>query len=107
MDVLAPFLALPIAVSLAVAPPAEETAPATAPAEPAPAGMGPTEPPRQDPQLERAMESYELGKKAYNAARYEDALGHFQEAATRYASPSDSSSRAASIMGAHRSRPST
>lgn len=33
------------------------------------------------------MESYELGKKAYNAARYEDALGHFQEAATRYASP--------------------
>lgn len=37
--------------------------------------------------LQRAMESYELGKKAYNAARYEDALGHFQEAATRYASP--------------------
>jgi len=33
------------------------------------------------------MESYELGKKAYNAARYEDALEHFQEAATRYASP--------------------
>jgi tetratricopeptide (TPR) repeat protein len=87
MDVLAPFLALPIAVSLVGAPPAEEKAPASAPADVAPPGTGPTEPPRQDPQLERAMESYELGKKAYNAARYEDALGHFQEAATRYASP--------------------
>lgn len=87
MDVLAPFLALPIAVSLVAAPPAEEKAPASAPADVAPPGTGPTEPPRQDPQLERAMESYELGKKAYNAARYEDALGHFQEAATRYASP--------------------
>ncbi len=42
---------------------------------------------RQDPQLTRAMESYELGTQAYNAARYEDALGHFQEAATLYASP--------------------
>lgn len=87
MDVLAPFLALPIAISLVVAPPAEDKAPATAPADVAPPGTAPTEPPRQDPQLERAMESYELGKKAYNAARYEDALGHFQEAATRYASP--------------------
>lgn len=87
MDVLAPFLALPIAASLVMAPPAEEKAPAAAPADVAPPGMAPTEPPRQDPQLERAMESYELGKKAYNAARYEDALGHFQEAATRYASP--------------------
>ncbi|MCR9165051.1 MAG: tetratricopeptide repeat protein [Nannocystaceae bacterium] len=87
MDVLAPFLALPIAISLAVAPPAEDKAPAAAPADVAPPGTAPTEPPRQDPQLERAMESYELGKKAYNAARYEDALGHFQEAATRYASP--------------------
>ncbi len=87
MDALAPLLALPIAASLAMAPPAEEKAPATAPAEVAPPGTSPPETPRQDPQLERAMESYDLGKQAYNAARYEDALGHFQEAATRYASP--------------------
>jgi len=76
MAVLSPPLALSLA-ALLIAP---EPAPAEAPTE------SPSEP-REDPQLERAMESYELGKKAYNAARYEDALGHFQEAATRYASP--------------------
>ena len=85
MDVLAPFLALPLALSLAVGSFAPEGPPAAAPTE-APADA-PAEGPREDPQLERAMESYDLGKKAYNAARYEDALGHFQEAATRYASP--------------------
>ncbi len=81
MDFASPLLALPLAASL-VGTPAAQMAPAS---EPEPAAEA--ESPRQDPKLERAMESYELGKKAYNAARYDDALGHFQEAATRYASP--------------------
>ncbi len=42
---------------------------------------------RGDPQLERAMKAYELGQAAYNAAQYEEALGHFQEAASLYGSP--------------------
>lgn len=84
MDALAQFLALPLAASLAGAPASRIDSPA--PAE-ATTDAAPPEAPRTDPQLERAMESYDLGKKAYNAARYDDALGHFQEAATRYASP--------------------
>jgi tetratricopeptide (TPR) repeat protein len=83
MDVVASFLALPLALSVAsssLAPPSEGETPAE-PTETA------EEEPREDPQLQRAMESYSLGKQAYNAARYDDALGHFQEAATRYASP--------------------
>lgn len=44
------------------------------------------DPSSSDPQLDRAMESYALGTQAYNAARYEDALGHFKAAATLYAS---------------------
>ena len=69
--------------SVAAAPvaPTEGEAPADAPA------LAPPEAPKEDPKLEQAMVSYDLGKKAYNAARYEDALEHFQEAATRYASP--------------------
>ena len=87
MDVVAPFLALPLAVSVAFAQPSEDGAPATA-TEPAASGSeAAQDEPREDPQLQRAMESYNLGKQAYNAARYDDALGHFQEAATRYASP--------------------
>ena len=42
---------------------------------------------KDDPQLERAMKAYELGQAAYNAANYEEALGHFQEAASLYGSP--------------------
>jgi tetratricopeptide (TPR) repeat protein len=42
---------------------------------------------KEDPQLERAMKAYELGQAAYNAADYEAALGHFQEAASLYGSP--------------------
>ncbi len=94
MNVVAPFLAIPLSLSMlsmlsmvsshAGAPTAatEGEAPADAPAAAAPA-----EAPKEDPKLEQAMVSYDLGKKAYNAARYEDALEHFQEAATRYASP--------------------
>lgn len=33
------------------------------------------------------MTAYDLGKQAYNSARYEDALGHFQTAASLYGSP--------------------
>ena len=77
-----PLLALNLCwspIALAAAPPADPapTPPAEAPAR--------TEM-RQDPQLKRAMESYELGNTAYNNARYDDALGHFQQAATLYAS---------------------
>jgi tetratricopeptide (TPR) repeat protein len=88
MNVVAPFLAISLSLSmvssLAGAPTAatEGEAPADAPAVDAPA-----EAPKEDPKLEQAMVSYDLGKNAYNAARYEDALEHFQEAATRYASP--------------------
>lgn len=91
MNVAAPFLAIPLSLSMvgsmvgsvAAAPvaPTEGEAPADAPA------LAPPEAPKEDPKLEQAMVSYDLGKKAYNAARYEDALEHFQEAATRYASP--------------------
>lgn len=42
---------------------------------------------KEDPQLERAMKAYELGQAAYNAADYDAALGHFQEAASLYGSP--------------------
>jgi tetratricopeptide (TPR) repeat protein len=42
---------------------------------------------RGDPQLERAMKAFELGQSAYNRAEYEEALGHFQEAASLYGSP--------------------
>ncbi|MGH1346614.1 MAG: tetratricopeptide repeat protein [Nannocystales bacterium] len=87
MSVAAPFLAIPLSLSLVGslvgAPPAPG---GEAPAD-APAGTAPPEAPKEDPKLEQAMVSYDLGKKAYNAARYEDALEHFQEAATRYASP--------------------
>ncbi|MEM6290755.1 MAG: tetratricopeptide repeat protein [Myxococcota bacterium] len=71
-----PTAALAMAQPAAEAPATESEAPAEAETEM-----------REDPQLSRAMESYELGTQAYNAARYEDALGHFQEAATLYASP--------------------
>ncbi len=81
MDFASPLLALPLAASLLGAPVAQMAPQSADEPEPAPPAQQP-----EDPKLERAMESYELGKKAYNAARYEDALGHFQEAATRYAS---------------------
>jgi len=83
MSVAGPLLAIPLSLSMvgslvgAPAAPVTDEAPATAP----------PEAPKEDPKLEQAMVSYDLGKKAYNAARYEDALEHFQEAATRYASP--------------------
>jgi tetratricopeptide (TPR) repeat protein len=47
----------------------------------------PDDEPKEDPQLERAMKAYELGQAAYNAADYDAALGHFQEAASLYGSP--------------------
>ncbi len=87
MSVAGPLLAIPLSLSMVgslVAAPAPVTG--EAPAD-APAAAAPPEAPREDPKLEQAMVSYDLGKKAYNAARYEDALEHFQEAATRYASP--------------------
>lgn len=92
MNVAAPFLAIPLSLSMAgsmvgsVAAAPEAPTEGEAPAD-APAALAPPEAPKEDPKLEQAMVSYDLGKKAYNAARYEDALEHFQEAATRYASP--------------------
>ncbi len=81
----------PLAIALAWSPQAaqasfapEPAAPAVAPPDSEPSAETQT---REDPQLKRAMESYQLGTSAYNAARYDDALGHFQEAATLYASP--------------------
>ena len=42
---------------------------------------------KSDPQLQRAMRAYEAGQASYNMAKYEEALGHFQEAASLYGSP--------------------
>lgn len=88
MSVAAPLLAVSLSMSLvgSLAGTSAAPAPEEAPAD-APAPTAPPEAPKEDPKLEQAMVSYDLGKKAYNAARYEDALEHFQEAATRYASP--------------------
>jgi tetratricopeptide (TPR) repeat protein len=44
-------------------------------------------PPDEDPNYERAVEAYRLGTELYNAAKFEEALVAFQEAATLYASP--------------------
>lgn len=62
-----------------------ESEPAEAPSV-APPGEGDAAP-KSDASLERAMTAYDLGKQAYNSARYEDALGHFQTAASLYGSP--------------------
>lgn len=58
-----------------------------APSEPSPSEQPAASPTRPDAKLERAMQAYDRGTKAYQSARYDDALGYFQEAASLYGSP--------------------
>lgn len=43
--------------------------------------------PEEDPNFQRAVEAYRRGTELYNAAKFDEALEAFQEAATLYASP--------------------
>jgi tetratricopeptide (TPR) repeat protein len=69
---------------LALAPAQVVAAPAKQP-EPAPADDEAS--PDEDPNYTRAVEAYRRGTELYNAAKFEEALAAFQEAATLYASP--------------------
>jgi tetratricopeptide (TPR) repeat protein len=70
--------------ALALAPVQVTAAPPKA-SEPEPSEDEP--PPDEDPNYARAVEAYRLGTELYNAAKFEEALAAFQEAATLYASP--------------------
>jgi tetratricopeptide (TPR) repeat protein len=60
---------------------------AAPPKQPEPEPSAEDEPPPEDPNIERAREAYRQGTELYNAAKFEEALQAFQEAATLYASP--------------------